>query len=305
MLPNYPEPFAEQLTGQLGMQLGINPQTIICGNGSTELIYLTVRALAPKKALIPAPTFSEYERACGMSGGSRCVHFGLHRENQFDINIDEFIRAMDGCDMAFLCNPNNPTGRLLQRDEVMKVVSAAERLHCRLVLDEAFIDFAPGHSLAGEVGNHSQLIVLRSLTKFYALSGLRLGYGVFSAALAEQVKRHKEPWTVNTLAQSAGLSAINDKAYEKETFIVMAAAKEQLEKGLDELGIEYIPSSVNYYLLRLGNASEVIASLRRKGILVRDCSNFPGLDGSYLRVAVKSLRDNATLLKELAGLCRG
>lgn len=302
-LPHYPEPFAEQLSNHLGRHLDIDPHIILCGNGSTELIYLVVRALAPRRVLIPAPTFSEYERACALQRGTTCVRYALSRENNFDLDPDEFIAAMAGCDMAFLCNPNNPTGRLLSRGAVLALAQAAERLSCYLVVDEAFIDFASDHSVVHEAANNSHLIVLRSLTKFYALSGLRVGYGVFPQSLMSLMKNHKEPWTVNTLAQKAGMTAINDKAYQEKTAAAIAEGKEFLEKGLMALGIDYIPSTANYYLIRLDQALQIIVSLRKKGILVRDCSNFAGLDGSSIRIAVRSLRENAVLLKELARSC--
>jgi len=302
-LPHYPEPFTEQLTMQLGRHLDLDPQTVLCGNGSTELIYLVTRALAPRNVLIPAPTFSEYERACMIVRGTSCVRFALARENNFDLDPEEFIAAMAGCDMAFLCNPNNPTGRLLKRDAVLAIAEAAERMSCYLVVDEAFIDFAPEYSVAHDVAHYSHLIVLRSLTKFYALSGLRIGYGVFSQDVADLMRDHKEPWTVNSLAQKAGSVALNDQAYQKKTIAAIKEGKQFLEKGFTTLGVEYVPSAVNYYLLRLSNAQGAIDSLRKKGILIRACSNFPGLDGSDVRVAVRSLEENAALLKELAGSC--
>ncbi len=302
-LPHYPEPFAEQLSMHLGRHLGINPRTVLCGNGSTELIYLVVRALNPGRALIPAPTFSEYERACAMQRGTSCVRFALSKDNKFEIEPDAFISAMAGCDMAFLCNPNNPTGTLLSRDAVRDMARAAERLSCYLIVDEAFIDFAPEHSVVGEAAGNSHLIVLRSLTKFYALSGLRIGYGVFPLGLTERMKNSKEPWTVNTLAQKAGIAAVNDREYREKTMTIIQAGKQFLENSLMNLGIEYAPSSANYYLIKLDNARQIIGSLRAKGILVRDCSNFPGLDGTYIRIAVRSQVENAALLKELSGTC--
>lgn len=302
-LPHYPEPLAEQFTMQLGRHLGLDPQTILCGNGSTELIYLVARALAPRNVLIPAPTFSEYERACLMLRGTSCVRLVLTRENNYDIDPEEFIAAMAGCDMAFLCNPNNPTGRLLKREVVLAIAEAAERLSCYLVVDEAFIDFAPEHSVVHDVAHYSHLIVLRSLTKYYALSGLRIGYGVFPRSVAGLMRDHKEPWTVNSLAQKAGSVALNDQAYQEKTIAVIKEGKQFFEKGFRDLGLDYVPSAVNYYLLRLLNAKAAIGSLQKKGILIRDCSNFPGLDGSYVRVAVRALEENAALLKELAGSC--
>lgn len=299
-LPHYPEPFADELSMHVGEHLGLDPGAILCGNGSTELIYLVVRALAPGKVLIPAPTFSEYEAACVMQRGTSCVRHVLSPENNFDIDVNAFIGSMAGCNMVFLCNPNNPTGRILKRDAVLAMADAADRNSCYFVVDEAFIDFAPENSVADEVAKRSHLIVLRSLTKFYALSGLRVGYGVFPAGLYESIKKYKEPWTVNTLAQKAGIAAIHDKDYHERTMTVIRDGKHFLEQGLKNLDIRYIPSASNYYLLKLDNAHDLICALRKKGILVRDCAGFPGLDGSFVRIAVKSERENAALLKEFA-----
>lgn len=302
-LPHYPEPFADQLAMRLGMHLDVDPQTILCGNGSTELIYLVVRALAPGRVLIPAPTFSEYERACSMQRGTSWVRHPLPMQKNFDIDPDSFIAAMAGCNMAFLCNPNNPTGRMLERDVVLSIAEAAQRMSCYLVVDEAFIDFLPERSVVRSAAGNSHLIVLRSLTKFYALSGLRTGYGVFPKALVATVKNYKEPWTINSLAQQAGITAISDRAYHDQTMAVIGKEKQFLEEGLANLKITFFPSFANYYLLKMDHAQEKIASLREKGILLRDCSNFQGLDGTYIRIAVRSREENAALLKELSTSC--
>ena len=153
-----------------------------------------------------------------------------------------------------------------------------------------------------EVQHNPYLIVLRSLTKFYALSGLRVGYGVFPLNITETIKKHKEPWTVNTLAQTAGIAAFKDIEFKKKTFRVIKQEKDFLEKEFKRFEISYIPSEANYYLLRLNNAKEIISALRNKGILVRDCSNFKGLDGKYIRIAVKSRKDNVLLLNYLEQL---
>jgi len=302
-LVHYPEPFAENLAAHLGRHLNVDPRTIVCGNGSTELIYLVVRALAPLRVLVVAPTFSEYERACSMLHGTSCVRLALSRENGFEIDPSAFITAMTGCNMAFLCNPNNPTGKVLQWDTVMAMADAAQQRSCHLVVDEAFIDFVPEHSVVDKVAMNSHLIVLRSLTKFYALSGLRIGYGVFPRALIGLMKNHKEPWTINTLAQKAAITAINDRDYQERTLAVIAEGKRFLEKELAALKVDYVPSAANFYLLRLERAQQAVASLRENGFLVRDCSNFPGLDGSHIRIAVRSRQENAALLKEFAQTC--
>ncbi len=303
LLAHYPEPFAEGLASRLGEHLGVDPGTILCGNGSTELIYLAVRALAPRRMLIPAPTFAEYERAGRLLRGLSFVHYPLSRENGFAIEIEKFIAHMAGCDMAFLCNPNNPTGRLLDRDAVLAVADAAGRLGCCLVVDEAFIDFAPGQSVVHDVSKKSQLIVLRSLTKYYALPGLRVGYAVLPPVLKPLLMAHKEPWTVNSLALQAGIAALDDADYRQKTRIVMAEWKTDLEQGLDSLKIDRVPSAANFCLIRMENATEVASSLRKRGILVRECSNFPGLDGTDIRIAVRSREENEVLVKELARSC--
>ncbi|MBI5196236.1 MAG: threonine-phosphate decarboxylase [Nitrospirae bacterium] len=299
-LHNYPDSDAERLSTILGKYHGVNPKSIICGNGSTELIYLITKALKPKNVLIPTPTFSEYERACRMANFKfQISNFKLTENNNFDINPDEFISAMKGCDTAFLCNPNNPTGRLLGKDSVLKIAKAAKKLKCYLIVDEAFIDFCPEESVVRSVEDNPCFIVLRSMTKFYALSGLRAGFGVFPLNLIDRLKKFKEPWTVNTLAQKASLTALDDYDYANRTFKLIKKEKQFLEENFKKSGVRFIPSDANFYLLKIENAGKAIACLRKKGILVRDCSTFRGLDGSYIRIAVKLRKHNKILLNEI------
>ena len=324
-LVNYPDPDAKLLRHKIARRHGVDPETVLCGNGSTELIYLIPRALKPSAVLIPSPTFSEYERACNLSNELRVMSYELRKGNNFKIVPEEFIAAMAGeqtciaeyqdhsslithhsslpC-MAFLCNPNNPTGTLLCRDEVLAVAGAARKDGCLLVVDEAFIDFTPEESVIRDVQDNPCLIVLRSMTKFYALTGLRAGYGIFHPDLIKAVRRFKEPWTVNHLAQKAAIAALDDSEYADRTFKLMTAEKKFMEKCFQEMDVEYVRSAANYYLLKVADAGIVVKELRGRGILVRDCSNFKGLDGPYIRVAVKSHAQNELLIKELKELCR-
>ncbi len=319
---NYPDPDTKRLRLKIAEHSGAGPDSIVCGNGSTELIYLVVRALRPQRVLIPAPTFSEYGRAVKCEGSGvrgrepEIGFFRLQEENNFDVMPDEFISAMRGgmndsqftihnsrtFSMAFLCNPNNPNGRLIARDDMLKIADGARVLGSVLVVDEAFIDFCPGASILDQVGINPYLVVLRSMTKMYALSGLRVGYAVLHPSLSDVVRGAKEPWMVNSLAQVAGVAALDDDAYRAETFTVIEKEKSVLEEGFGRLGISYLPSSANYYLLRMERAKEVSARLREKKILVRECGNFIGLDSSHIRVAVKSENDNRRLLEEIS-LC--
>jgi len=300
-LYNYPDPDAMALRQHLSAYHDIDAESIICGNGSTELIYLVARVLHPMKILIPAPTFSEYERACRTeSYRLQVASFQLQEENEFEINPDEFIKSMKRCDAAFLCNPNNPTGRLIKKNAVLRIADAAKKLKCFLVIDEAFMDFRPEDSVINEVKNNPYLIVLRSMTKFYALSGLRIGYGVFPQHLIKALNEHKEPWTVNMLAQKAGLAALKDRTYRDKTFRLMNREKRFLENGFKKIGVTFYHSDANFYLLKINDAEGLCRGLRKKGILVRDCSNFRGLDSRYIRIAVKAHEENTMLLKELA-----
>lgn len=357
-LHNYPDPEAQRLRKRLAQYHGIDPETILCGNGSTELLYLIVRALKPQKVLIPAPTFSEYEKAVELQntppppyplpqgeGDSLKIpspltwegegegespnpepcyqrsikYVMLNKENGFEIKPEEFIAAMQGkqnsqlltpnselseapCDMVFLCNPNNLTGRLLKRDDVIRIVAAAKELTCYLIVDEAFIDFCFEDSVIKDVGDNPYLIVVRTMTNFYALAGLRIGYGVFPLDLVERIKGYKEPWTVNSLAQRAAVVALKDNVYRKETFRLIHQEKRFLEKRFRKLGVEFFPSDANFYLLKISNANEIFNQLKKKGILVKECSHFKGLDSTYLRIAVKSHKENTILIKELTAI---
>ncbi|MBF0472657.1 MAG: threonine-phosphate decarboxylase [Nitrospirae bacterium] len=300
-LTNYPDPDCIRLRWSLNKELNVPIENILCGNGSTEIIYLIVSALKPKKVLLLAPTFSEYERAIKLNSGINSIikYYDLKSDDNFAINVDEFIASMDGCDMAFLCNPNNPTGKLLIKEDVIKISKAALLINCTLVIDEAFIDFAHEQSVTANVVNNPNLIVIRSLTKFYALSGLRIGYGVMSKDVIEEIYKIREPWTVNTLAQRAAVVALNDWVYRKKTFDLLGAEKSFLEAHLFANGIKYFPSDSNFILAKSDHTETLIQRFLLKGIIVRDCSNFRGLNNSFFRIAVRTHRENAMLVKSI------
>jgi len=341
-LHRYPDPDAKWLRRRLGQYHGIDPGTILCSNGSTELIHLIARAFNPRKVLILIPTFSEYERACRISDGTEVIRYGLKREDNFALDPDSFIQAIEGklpnpfpipfasgspsprqpargphlyepekgglqeiygsprpFEMAFLCNPNNPTGIRLDKKAIERIADAAKNLGCYLVIDEAYIDFSPGGSVIGEVTHNPFLFVLRSMSHYYALAGVRLGYGAFPVHCVERLKAYKAPWMVNSLAQRAAAAALKDKTFRKDSLEVMQRERAFLEKSFRKLGITFFPSDANFYLVTDERAPHICRRLRSKGILVRDCSDFPGLDNSYIRIAVKSHRENTALIREL------
>jgi threonine-phosphate decarboxylase len=204
--------------------------------------------------------------------------------------------------MIFLCNPNNPTGMLMKQDAVLKIADAAREKKSYLIVDEAYIDFCSDESVIRDVERNPYLIVLRSLSSFYALPGLRLGYGVFPEHLMARLNEQKEPWTVNSLSQRAAVVALKDKVFRKESLKVITMEKRFLEKNLKKIGIEYFNSDTHFFLVKMDNAIEICRQLRTKGILVRNCENLRGLDSSYIRIAVKSHRENTMLIKALTSI---
>jgi len=312
-LHNYPDPDAKRLRKRLAQYHGIDKETILCGNGSTELVYLIARTLNPQRVLVPAPTFSEYERAVSIVGSkeqrAQIEHVILKGEHGFKISPDEIIavlqkgvRSKPSFDMVFLCNPNNPTGVLLKKDAVHKIADAAKEMQCYLIVDEACIDFCADESVIKEVERNPYLIVLRSLSGFYALAGLRIGYGIFPLQIVLRLKEKREPWTVNSLSQRAAVVALKDKVFRKESLKIIMEEKKFLEKSFQKIGIEFVKSDAHFYLVKMDNAHEICRQLRTKGILVRNCDNVQGLDSTYIRIAVKSHKENAILIKELAAM---
>jgi threonine-phosphate decarboxylase len=310
-LHNYPDPDAKRLRKRLAQYHGIDIETILCGNGSTELVYLIARTLKPQRVLVPAPTFSEYERAVTIGGSeerkAQIERIILKGERGFKIDPDKLIAVLQkgagstpSFDMVFLCNPNNPTGMLLKKDAVLKIADAAKEMKCYLIVDEACIDFCADESVIKDVERNPYLIVVRSLSSFYALGGLRIGYGVFSQHIIPRLKEQREPWTVNSLSQRAAVVALKDKVFRKESLKIIMEEKKFLEKSFQKIGIEFVKSDAHFYLVKMGNAHEICRQLRTKGILVRNCDNVQGLDSTYIRIAVKSHKENAILIKELA-----
>lgn len=307
-IPHYPDPYYRRLRKAIAEYHDIDPALVIAGNGSTELIYLVVRALRPGKVIIPQPTFSEYERAAELNG-ARVVNFKLKEEEDFDISIEELIRLMKSFssagDMVFLCNPNNPTGRLLNKEAVLEVAEVSREIGMTLVVDEAFMDFVPDQSVIGEVKDNPYLIVLRSMTKFYGLAGLRLGYGVFHPEIVDRLWLCKEPWTVNSIAEEAGIISLEDRRFNEETRMCIQQWRLYLEDLFKRYRIEYIPSFVNFYLFKLNGcennpAEDIEASLADRGILIRDCSDFRGLEKGWFRIAVRRPEEINRLFEELS-----
>ncbi len=300
---HYPDRRQEELRRIIAAQDQIDPECIVFGNGATQLLHLIPRCLQPRKALIPVPSFQEYRAALSCE-----VHeFPLRVKDGFCLSTAQFLRAMKTLrpDLIILANPNNPTGTLLPQSELFEILKCCAGQGTYCVLDESFIEFTSEMSFVREAVRQSRLIVVRSLTKFHALPGLRVGYLVAYRAVASRLSEQLEPWSVNMLALIAAAESLQDVAYRDRLLALVQKEREYLFTKLQELGwLQPFPSAANFLLVRIkaqGMMSGTILrlELEKHRILVRDASGFKDLGRQYVRIAVRRRRDNRMLIETL------
>ena len=297
---HYPDRGCLELREKLAAYHQLTPQQILVGNGSTELIYLVVRALRPQKGLIVVPAFSEYEQAFKVAGVPVDFHLTLERHN-FTLESPFDPR---GADLVFLANPASPSGALLPGARLKEIVGALDGAGVYVVLDEAFVDFVEEASLKACLGQYRRLMILRSFTKFFGIPGLRLGYLLAAPELVARLAALQEPWSVNSLAQALGLACLADPGYIAQSRELVHQERAYLFQGLSGLkGCVPFPSAVNYLLVKLSaptlSAAGLRAGLFAEKILIRDASNFKGLSPQFFRVAVRRRPENKRLLAAL------
>jgi threonine-phosphate decarboxylase len=299
---HYPDPDCWQLRHVLAQQCRVDPEMILVGNGSTELIHLLPRALAIKSALIIGPTFEEYAHAL-MDAGSVVQYVHAKREERFRPPLQEVLRQLSikrsRFDAVFVCNPNNPTGQVMNRSALCKLAEVVEGLQGWLIVDEAFIDYCQAQSVVSILKEYPRMVVLRSLTKFYAMPGLRIGYVLAASKIVDQLKERQPPWSVNSLAQAVCCAVLRDRAYEIKSRAFMADERSRFMKELRSLpGVRVYSSVANFVLIELPDRSSaglVADRLAAEGLLVRDCSTVPGLSARMIRVAVRTVKENRRL----------
>ena len=293
----YPDPLCRELREKLSERHGVPADWILCGNGASDLIYRLALAKRPKSALVTAPTFSEYENALTLCGCS-VMRFPLRWENQFAVTED--ILLAPGLDMMFLCEPNNPTGRTTDRRLLVKVLERCAAQGTLLVVDECFNDLLDNpveHSLVKLLSSFPNLLVLRAFTKSYGMAGLRLGYALCrDVRLLEQMRTSGPPWAVSGPAQATGLAALEEDGYLFQLRRLIQRGRPRLAAGLETLGCRVCPGEANY-LLFFSPEPNLGELLRERGILLRDCSNFPGLSPGWYRAAVRTKEENQALLR--------
>ncbi len=307
-ITQYPDREYNKLRFELGEFLNVSPEKIVVSNGGIEIIYLISEVLRPRSGLVVNPTFSEYEYSL-LRIGSKVRNHYLHPDDKFEVRSEEVINAMSGMDVVFLCSPNNPTGRTISKPVIEEIVDVAKRNGIYIIIDEAFMDFAreDGKSSVDLVQESNNLIILGSLTKFFAFPGLRLGYMVAHEPLAKKLDDYKVPWSVNIFAEAAGLSGLGDKEFIEKSQKETIKEREQLIKGLTSIkGFAPYCSETNFILIDVSKSglrsSELTKGCEREGILIRDCKSFKGLDDRYIRIAVGNRKDNDRLIKTLKSL---
>lgn len=310
-LRHYPEPRGGRLRNALADRYGVPRKRMMVGNGAAELIYLLFAALRPRRALIPVPAFSEYARAINASGGETEL-FPLSPEDGFAYPLIKIARRLTSgvFDCLVLCNPANPSGTLTLREEILDLARVAKNNGVFVLVDESFMGFMEEPSRASVAkdmpGAPDNLFLLGSFTKLFALPGLRLGYGIGPEPLITRMEAARDPWSVNSLAQLAGLRCLDLDAYMKESLAVISRERSNLSTYLRNIrGIKPYPSTANFILCDLHGAGITASAIRerllRQSVLIRDCSNFPGLDPYFFRVAVRLPEENRRLASLLTG----
>jgi threonine-phosphate decarboxylase len=297
---HYPDRRSLNLCAALAAYHHLTPEEILVGNGSTELIYLVARALRPRRGLIVTPAFSEYEHAVNLARVPAVFHPTGESTN---FTLQDIPEVLEG-DLVFLAHPASPSGVLLVPELFLRVAARVEAAGAYLLLDEAFVDFVEAASLKIHLGRFPRLMILRSFTKFFGIPGMRLGFLLGAPALVAHLSGEQEPWSVNTMAQAMGQACLADPEYIIRTRSLIQQEREFLLDRLAALPeLTSFPSVVNYLLVKLTRPGMTAGALREQmlahRIVIRDASNFRGLDERFFRIAVRSREENERLLKAM------
>lgn len=339
VLERYPDPDYVELRQKLANLNKVNLSDIILGNGATEIIFLFMKVINPKKILIVSPTFGEYERAVkateisgdtvslsSSNGDNKNIenkkieieYFELKESDDFKLNIGNLKNELENkYDLLIICNPNNPTGKFLKLAQTEEILKECNKYDTKLFIDEAFIEFLEDgmkESIINTEGNKKNLFVTRAFTKFFAIPGLRLGYGMyFDKELEKKISEKKEPWSVNNFAEMAGLTVLDDAEYIEKTLKWIAEEKIYMYEKLNEIsGIKVYETEVNFITGKIDeklfseglNVKVLREKMLEQGILIRDASNFKFLDERFFRLAIKDRESNKRVIEVMKEIFR-
>lgn len=322
VLERYPDPDYIELREKIAEKNNLNIENIIVGNGATEIIFLFMKILSPKKVLIVSPTFGEYERAikaATLANDSLEInYFELKEAENFVLNVKNLETELENnYDLLILCNPNNPTGQFLKLKKLEEILKICEQKNTKLFVDEAFVEFVEdweNESIINSKENKENLFVIRAFTKFFAIPGLRLGYGIcFNNNLLKKMLEKKEPWSVNNIADLAGKTVLDDENYIQKTKEWIKDQKKYMYENLNKIeGLRAYKTEVNFILLKIEDnllkkgldVKNLRKKMLEKGILIRDASNFIYLDKHYFRLAIKDKLNNEKVIETLTSILK-
>ncbi|WP_082918247.1 threonine-phosphate decarboxylase CobD [Oceanobacillus sp. Castelsardo] len=298
---DYPDPYTLSLKTVISEKNQVSMDSILIGNGGAELISLVGRLLSGKNVLIIEPGFSEYEKACQANDCQ--IYYHYLKEPHWELHINEIKERLKKIDAVFLCNPSNPTGVFYRYDIIVQLLEECKKANTLLIVDEAFYDFVEGYtSIAALIYDYKNLVILRSMTKMFAIPGLRLGYVIAHQSIVEKIAIYQPHWSVNALAMAAGELCLQDESFVYNTIQYIKKERTKLFAFFEKEGFTFSPSKVNFYLLKepqKDNTEVLFTFLLKHGIVPRHTFNFPGLDGKWLRFAIKSAKENNQLMEVL------
>lgn len=308
----YPDIHVEKLKNAVGEMIGVSSENLIFGNGASELFIAVVHGLQPKKVVIPVPSFYGYEHAAG-AVTEDITYYYLKEENQFLPDEDFFQYLHEDVDMLFIANPNNPTGVRMEKDKLIELICHCREKNITVVLDECFIEFCHEDqplsadrnsgvlSALDQICKFDNLIIIRAFTKIFTIPGVRLGYLVCgNEEIRAKIARQLPEWNISTFAQEAGVACTKETAFVEWTYSYLEKERKFLVNALEnlpELPCKVYSGAANFLLLY--SPKPLYEKLLQHGILIRDCSNFRGLEKGYYRIAVKTRQDNEQLVKVL------
>lgn len=305
-ITTYPDREYTALRQCIAAYANTQPENIIVGNGSTELISLFIQTRHPKKALILGPTYSEYEREISLGGGTT-LYYPLKEENDFLMDEKDFCKHLsDQLDLLVLCNPNNPTSTAITSKQMRRILDVCLQYGIFVMVDETYVEFAPEEAKITSVpltNYYSNLIILRGTSKFFAAPGLRLGYAVTgNQDLIKAINTRKNPWTINSLAEIAGHLMFSDKEYIQHTRGLICSERDRLFQELSSWdSVKVYQPTANFLLVKIlredVTSQDLFDHCIRKGLMIRDCSTFPFLDNHYIRFCIMNPEQNNRLLE--------
>ena len=292
----YPDIRTEKLKKAMSNYLSVPESYLLFGNGASELFMGIVHALKPKKTVIPVPSFYGYEYATEAEGGE-IIYYQMPLSENFSLGKDFYEVLTKDIDLLFLANPNNPTGALLERDMLIRIMNYCKEQGIYVVLDECFIEFCKQEaSMISILEEYDNLLLVRAFTKSFAIPGVRLGYLVCSNEdLVQKIQRHLPEWNLSVLAQVAGIACSKESAYLAETVKYVEEERRYLTEKLSGLGLKVFPSEANFLLIY--SEKPLYEKLLERGILIRDCENFRGLSKGFYRVVIRQRKENEQLWK--------